>query len=1341
MSGRVICYICADLDTYSSLRKLRKFTTCATKRGFQVVAVWPGLFWQRPENEWKLDFFRMFSENDFCAIVIEGEFYSEGDMILKQAQIAAAEKIPFIVLDMEVPGVVSVRFDDEGALEEIIDHVISEHKSKNPIFVGDSTQKASLERYINVFTKKMKKYHISKAEDRVYLCAYREGKGVMELGYVMKKIQPDAVICTDNSIANMMTGLANTMGLNIPQEVVVTGLNGINNRRSGVPDLTDTKRNFTLQADKCLELIEKMITGPEQISETDNVVIPEEIHLSESCGCGRADDIFNSSEFIRFLIVQREFAIAQERRQMHLSEDLNNAISIEEMAEAIRKILPAFTSFCVRDRFADAMSGEKAKEEVSEAEKFHILASYDPSIEGECFNSDFLRERAVGQGKNAAPLIIYPVYIKGEYYGFVFSEAPQFTEYQQMMGRLLVCLCRAVSMLVHNLTIKERNEEIRDMSEYLSTIRYRDPMTGMLNNTGLVMELEECKKDCVERKQNIHMICVDLDHLSNINDIYGHSEGDSAILKLGELIDSCASRSDLTAHIGSDEFVVIIRSEESAPKSVEYFTTRLKESVTAYNNNSHKEYTLNINLSSSLLIPYEDTDMLKAVDDALFSKRISKNNKKGPSGGNDELSKEEVALENTIKEVLDHNKFRFAFQPIVLAKSGEIFAYEALMRTDTSEAISPLSIIKYATMHQRLYDVERATFFNVFKEVYENHEKFHGKKIFINSIPGYQIDQADFTRLKKKYPGILKDFFIEITEQSEQDDEEIRILTERSNAEDFGIAIDDYGVGYANTTSLLRYTPNCVKIDRLLIQNLQDDPRKQHFVKNIIEFAHDNKFMALAEGVETADELKASIALGVDLIQGFYVARPQFEVIPELPTVMVDEFLEMNRTDERHYNKLFVVSREKEILMTRLALDLYTDLMISGQTVTLVGNLDYPAAVRVRIKENSDSTVIMKNVVLDNEPDDVGIEIGENATLTLYLEGENYINSNGIRIPPTSTLRLEGSGNLHIKTKCQAAFGIGNDLLHPFGNIIMDISGGLDIDLNGEKAVGIGGCVPGPNSKIILKGGDNKIKSSSTAFVGIGAFSGNVDVDMTEMHFLIDSNVVNGVSIGTPSGNSNVRISNSFVEIKAAGKSITGIGVAKKAEENQIEIISARVELDMNSPRVVMIGCPFGKARFYSEHSGITLIGSGGRVMGIGSSDFNGILTLKSVGMTIKISSDMPCAIGAKPENCDFGSSIPEVEIINYSAGITEYQDKGYAPPEGFGPPPEAEGKPAKGGKKAVKESSETKEKKEAKKTAKSAEKKAPKASAKVPKDAGKEKVKKEKSVTAKPAKDSATEE
>ena len=1337
MDGRVILYICADLDSYSSLRKLRKFTTCAAKRGFQVVAVWPGLFWQKPENAWKLDFFRMFSEQDFCAIVMEGEFYSEGDIYIRQAELASKRKIPFVILDIESPGVSSVRFDDEGALKEIIDHVLTKHECKNPIFVGDSTQKAFQKRYIKVFTEAMNEAGISGGEDRVYLCGYREGKGVMELGYLIKKINPDAVICSDNSIANMIAGIANTMGINVPEELIITGLNGINNRRSGAPDLTDTKRNFTLQADKCLEIIEGMLAESDGFMRIRNEVVKEEIHFSESCGCGYANEIANTSKFIRFLIVQREFAIAQERRQVTLAEDLSKANTKEEMAEAIRKILPAFTSFCVRARFADAMDGENTKAEIDEKETFRILASYDPSLEGQCFDSNFLRERALAQSRNIAPLILYPVYIKGEYYGFVFSEFPEFTEYQQMMGRLLICLCRSISNLVHRLTIKERNEEIRDMSEYLNNIRYRDQMTGMLNSKGLVMELEECKLDCIERKQNIHMICVDLDHLGNINDIYGHSEGDSAILTLSELIDSCVSRSDLTAHIGSDEFVVIIRSDESAAKSVEYFINRLRESVVAFNNNSHKEYTLNINTSSSMLIPYADTDMQKAVDEALLNKRITKNNKRGAAGAGEELSQEELAQEALIKEVLDKNRFRYAFQPIIEASTGRIFAYEALMRPDTDVSISPLTVIKYATMHRRLYDVERATFFNILKQVYENRDRFFGKKIFINSIPGYQIDQADYELLKKKYPGVLKDFFIEITEQSEQDDDEIRVLSERSVADEFGIAIDDYGVGYANTASLLRYTPNCVKIDRLLIQNLQDDPRKQHFVKNIIEFAHDNKFMALAEGVETAEEMKASIALGVDLIQGFYVARPDYTAIEELPTKLVDDILEMNRKEEKHYSKLFVVSREKEIMMMRLGLELYTDILVSGQTVTFVGNPNYPTAIKFRIKDNSDSTVILKNVVLENEEGSVGIEIGENATLTLVLEGDNYINSNGILVPPTSTLKIQGSGDLHIKSKCKAAFGIGNDLMHSFGTIITDMSGVLDINLNGEKAVGIGGCVPGQGTKIILKGADNKIQANATAFVGIGAFSGRVDINISELHFLIDFNVVNGVGIGTPSGSySLTRLSNCFVEIKGGGKSITGIGCATNAENNRIEVISAKLAIDMNSPRAVMVGCPVGRVKFYSELSRIDLSGSGGKVMAIGSANFGGEIILKSVGFGIKISSDNPIAIGAREENCDFGSSFPEIEIINYSAN---YKDEGsnvmnpeiigplpkgaelppgaIAMPEGFGPPPGVTGPPEKKAPKAR----GAKVKKEASETLKEAAK-VKKETAKVLKEAAKEK-------------------
>jgi diguanylate cyclase (GGDEF)-like protein len=1241
-----ICYIGADLNAPSSLRKLRMFTSVAASRGYRVAAVWPGFNWQNLNDNWKLYFFKVFSNENLCAAVIDGEFLQEAESLEPLCDIFRKIDIPVITLDAEYPGTTSIVFDDRAALRELLNHMTLVHKCRNLLFVGDSAQKLACDRIKSEFEAFLKEEGITNVDDHVFLSGFRMGEGIFELSHAIEEKKPDAVICSDNNVGNMVTGIIKGLGKEVPSDILVTGLNGISKRRAGVPDLTASKRNLTTQAQNCISLVERFCSkDPGNI---ENIVLKQEIVYSESCGCNKALDLSDAAELISKLIIQRELASMQERRQGGFIDKLYKSESLEDKRAAFRSILPDLTYLCLRKSFL--ANPTAALGDLQSGEDFEIFAAPKRELEGKLFNGKTFEERMESQFRNAAPLLIYPISVKEMYFGFVVSEAPEFMELQLMMGRLLIELCKSLSIVVRDVELQNRMDELQDMSEYLNNVQYIDSGTGLLNHNGLVMELENCKETCILRRQTIYAVCVDLDHLGNINDIYGHSEGDFAISKLAGFIKDSASPADLISHIGSDEFIVAIRADEKTKDEVDYFINRLQSRVDAFNTESNKEYTLNINVSTSITVPYPETDIARIIDEALLNKRLTKNNRKAASVDSDEMTTEELKQSETIKDVIDNNRFRYAFQPIVNARTGDIFAYEALMRTGTEQSISPLTIIKYSTANKRLYDIERATFFNVLDVVSSKREKFKGKKIFINSIPGCQLDMADFTQLKQKYSDLFKDVFIEITEQSEQKDDEVRELTQRSVEEGFGIAIDDYGVGYANTTSLLRYTPNCVKIDRLLIQNLQNDPRKQHFVENIIEFAHNNSCYALAEGVETSGEMKASIDLGVDLIQGFYTAKPNFEIVDHIEEQIQNEILEYNSAPtEKRFNKLYVVSREKELMLTRLGLEMYTDILISGQDVILAGNLDYPADVKIRIKENTDSTLTIRNIILDNVVNDVGIDIGENASLTLIVEGENIISSNGIRVPATSTLKIIGNGNLTIKSRCQEAFGIGNDLQHPFGTIMTDISGHLSIELNGEKAVGIGGCVPGPGAKIILKGGDNLIKGSSTAFVGIGSFSGHVDASLTEMHMTVNYNVINGVAIGTPSGISSIRVSNLLLDIKGGGKSITGLGGAARTQ-NSIEIVSAEVNIDMNAPRVIMIGCALGQAKIYSEHTKITLNGSGGQVLGMGCTDYGGEIVLRSVGVFINISSDTPLPIGAKPENCDFGTSEPEIKVINYSA-------------------------------------------------------------------------------------------
>ena len=108
-------------------------------------------------------------------------------------------------------------------------------------------------------------------------------------------------------------------------------------------------------------------------------------------------------------------------------------------------------------------------------------------------------------------------------------------------------------------------------------------------------------------------------------------------------------------------------------------------------------------------------------------------------------------------------------------------------------------------------------------------------------------------------------------------------------------AVDDYGTGYSNVTNLLRYMPDYVKIDKQLMSGIQDSPQKQHFVKDIIEFSHGNGIMALAEGIETEDELIMALTLGADLIQGYYIAKPDKDLVSSIDPVVLKKIRSISR--------------------------------------------------------------------------------------------------------------------------------------------------------------------------------------------------------------------------------------------------------------------------------------------------------------------------------------------------------------------------------------------------------------------------------------------------------------
>ena len=169
--------------------------------------------------------------------------------------------------------------------------------------------------------------------------------------------------------------------------------------------------------------------------------------------------------------------------------------------------------------------------------------------------------------------------------------------------------------------------------------------------------------------------------------------------------------------------------------------------------------------------------------------------------------------------------------------------------------------------------------------------------LFVNSIANVDLNDEDRQEYHRRYPDLLKQLVVEITEQEDLD----RACLERKrNIPGFSgsFALDDYGSGYSNELNLLELSPRYIKIDISIVRGIDTDRDKQQIVSNIVAYAHARSMQLIAEGIETEAQLRTVIGLGVDLLQGYYLSRPAAVPAPIAPAAQaVIDQLEHQRFD------------------------------------------------------------------------------------------------------------------------------------------------------------------------------------------------------------------------------------------------------------------------------------------------------------------------------------------------------------------------------------------------------------------------------------------------------------
>ncbi len=584
-----------------------------------------------------------------------------------------------------------------------------------------------------------------------------------------------------------------------------------------------------------------------------------------------------------------------------------------------------------------------------------------------------------------------------------------------------------------------------------------------------------------------------------------------------------------------------------------------------------------------------------------------------------EQQKNEYDKMRRFTKLVDNNLFTYHFQPIVSARTGDIVAYEALMRTDKSIDMYPLEILNIASKLERTYDIEKATMKNVLQYVSENQELFKSRKLFVNSIPAYMLSCEDWDSLVQNYGELMEKLVIEMTEQTELDNDKLAIIHDRFNRSNIPLAIDDYGTGYSNTTNLLRYNPAYVKIDRSLIDGINNKPKIEKLVSGIIEFIHANGFAALAEGVETSDELKTMIRLGADLIQGYYISKPKPFVLSEITPALCSEIVEYNRIYASEIIRVYHPAEGEVVDIRRLEEELYSSVFIEHDNVVLTGHKDVRVKITVQIKDGLKTKLTLKNCSMVSEKDDTPtIELGNDTEAEIWLEGYNECISTGIHVPQTSFLRIMGSGSLYLLSENVDCYGIGDDSEHSCGNISFEGSGRINIEANGDTCVAIGGGRNDNNATIRMLSGEFKINCSGTNAMGIGIFEGNNKIDISNCSFDIGISAANIICIGSRQGMTDICLERYSVNAVLAGHSICGIGTTDNGE-GEISLDDGALDIVANGQTSNCIGSRSGSTNCCIKHSNIKLCCEGGTVSGIGNISGDGAVDISESSISINI--------------------------------------------------------------------------------------------------------------------------
>jgi diguanylate cyclase (GGDEF)-like protein/PAS domain S-box-containing protein len=436
----------------------------------------------------------------------------------------------------------------------------------------------------------------------------------------------------------------------------------------------------------------------------------------------------------------------------------------------------------------------------------------------------------------------------------------------------------------------------RKAEKNLAWLADHDPLTKVYNRRRFEADLDKILRRATRYGHGGALLYLDIDEFKLVNDTGGHSAGDELLRLVAKRMRESRRATDLPARLGGDEFAMVLdetdaegarRVAEKLMRSLSSITIPLGESL----------HRVSVSLGMVLYPQHGQTvqELLTNADLAMYQAK-----RRPQPGGrwhcfdesdtSQQMMRHRVNLRARLEKALANNQFRLAYQPVVAAHDGAVEYYEALVRMvgDDGELLLPGDFIDVAETCGLISHIDFRVVQLACSELGRARSSDRDVTLGLN-LSAQTLDTPGFvsfvTEQLERHQLSPAQLTFEITERSAVANMEAaqRMMLDMQSL-GCKFALDDFGIGFSSWPYLKQLPLNYIKLDGSLIREMVSQPEDQAFVKAINEMSHALGLRTIAECVEDKATLDLLRSFGVDLLQGFFIRKPEPGLIDEVPT-------------------------------------------------------------------------------------------------------------------------------------------------------------------------------------------------------------------------------------------------------------------------------------------------------------------------------------------------------------------------------------------------------------------------------------------------------------------------